>query len=97
MIHTSIIITVHDEKPGWIKRAIKSAEMQTAKNIEIVIVADKATEEVTGLVRVLAAERGVLPLPLFATDTSSSRLSTETWEAHATLESKLPRENISPR
>lgn len=58
MIHTSIIITVHDEKPGWIKRAIKSAEMQTAKNIEIVIVADKATEEVTGLVRVLAAEHG---------------------------------------
>ena len=58
MIHTSIIITVHDEKPGWIKRAIKSAEMQTAKNCEIVIVADRATKEVNDLTNVLAGERG---------------------------------------
>lgn len=58
MIHTSTIITVHAEKPGWIRRALLSAEKQTATNTEIIIVADNATEDVKGLVRVLASEHG---------------------------------------
>jgi glycosyltransferase involved in cell wall biosynthesis len=58
MINTSIVITCHAEKPGWIRRSVLSAEKQTAKGCEIIIVADNATKEVNDLTNVLAGERG---------------------------------------